>query len=1010
MNRRFDVFFLGAGRPATGSRPSALRDLGANSRALDWQLQSLARLDEPRIHFLGGYHVEEVIRQFPELLYTVVPNWEQQSILHTFLAAPVSIERPAFFCYSDTVFRRRIIDQVARTDADVVVVYDSQWQRRYADRDPDDLAQAEKFHLSKFGPDFTEVSPDADAVEFTGLLKLGPRAIEYVLELADESPGGSVMDLLRRMASTSLSFASIDADGHWAEFNSSRDIAHFVLGTKAETLRRIAPLLKSGTVGGQVTFSVGEWNDSRQAVLEKVQGSFSGTRLIVRSSSSAEDGWDQSNAGGFDSILDVDSDSAESLQSAIETVIASYQRSVTSETHEVLVQEFVSDVRCSGVIFARSLETGAPYYRINFDDTSSSTDTVTSGSSGFQRTVIVARDHIELAADLCPYLVPVLEAVQELESILAYDRLDIEFAVDSAGVVHIFQVRPIAVDHSDFELEDARFSDAIADSVRHFERLQQPTPFVVGASTAFGVMPDWNPAEIIGTRPKPLALSLYRHLITDEVWAAQRAEFGYRDVRPHPLIVSFAGQPYIDIRASLNSFTPRSVSESTATTLVDAYLSVLDQNPHFHDKLEFEVAFTVLSPTFDADVASRLVPHGVTSDQIEELREGLRRITQSAFGRLEADLEPIERLSHRRDLICEGQLDPLDKAVALIEDCRRFGTLAFSHAARAGFVAAIFLKGLVGRGAISEAERQKFLGGVKTVAGEFEDDARRVAAGDLSKSDFVRLYGHLRPGTYDLTVPAYWEAPEKYLFPKVLAADSHAPHDVEWTGVEAPEQVNRVFRELGLDLDVDQFFLYARRATEGREAAKFEFTRNLSRALDFVCEFGAEIGVDREALAFLRYEDLTALKTGALAVGSIREVIAQRRQDAAIARLAELPQLLFSAQDFFCFERAEAQPNFVTSESIEAGVVTGAAGVDHPQLEGRIVLIEQADPGCDWLFAHGIAGLITKYGGANSHMAIRAAELNLPAAIGVGDLLYEKLVGASMIRLDCDNCRIRRID
>ena len=37
------------------------------------------------------------------------------------------------------------------------------------------------------------------------------------------------------------------------------------------------------------------------------------------------------------------------------------------------------------------------------------------------------------------------------------------------------------------------------------------------------------------------------------------------------------------------------------------------------------------------------------------------------------------------------------------------------------------------------------------------------------------------------------------------------------------------------------------------------------------------------------------------------------------------------------------------------------------------------------------------YGGANSHMAIRAAEFNLPAAIGVGDVDTEELGLDSMI-------------
>ena len=35
-------------------------------------------------------------------------------------------------------------------------------------------------------------------------------------------------------------------------------------------------------------------------------------------------------------------------------------------------------------------------------------------------------------------------------------------------------------------------------------------------------MADWNPAEMIGTKPNPLAISLYSELITNETWAVQR--------------------------------------------------------------------------------------------------------------------------------------------------------------------------------------------------------------------------------------------------------------------------------------------------------------------------------------------------------------------------------------------------------------------------------------------------------------------------------------------------------
>ncbi|NQU58009.1 MAG: hypothetical protein HQ513_12305, partial [Rhodospirillales bacterium] len=70
-------------------------------------------------------------------------------------------------------------------------------------------------------------------------------------------------------------------------------------------------------------------------------------------------------------------------------------------------------------------------------------------------------------------------------------------------------------------------------------------------------------------------------------------------------------------------------------------------------------------------------------------------------------------------------------------------------------------------------------------------------------------------------------------------------------------------------------------------------------------------------------------------------------------------------------------------------------------LERRIVLIESADPGYDWIFSHDIAGLITQYGGANSHMAIRCAEFGLPAAIGCGEKLFDNLLSARVIELNC---------
>jgi phosphoenolpyruvate-protein kinase (PTS system EI component) len=127
-----------------------------------------------------------------------------------------------------------------------------------------------------------------------------------------------------------------------------------------------------------------------------------------------------------------------------------------------------------------------------------------------------------------------------------------------------------------------------------------------------------------------------------------------------------------------------------------------------------------------------------------------------------------------------------------------------------------------------------------------------------------------------------------------------------------------------------------------------------------------------------------------------------------VTELVDLPPLIKDVYDFYCFERLSSQPNFVTTKKTLANICVLESN-NIKDLTDKIILIPQADPGYDWLFGQKIAGLITKYGGANSHMAIRAAEIGLPAAIGVGEKLYEEISGMRSLELDCSSHIIREI-
>jgi hypothetical protein len=246
-------------------------------------------------------------------------------------------------------------------------------------------------------------------------------------------------------------------------------------------------------------------------------------------------------------------------------------------------------------------------------------------------------------------------------------------------------------------------------------------------------MPDWNPAEIIGRRPDLLAESTYRYLIMDETWARQRAEFGYRDVRPQPLMTCFAGQPYVDVRAVFNSFVPDGVSEELAEKLVEHYLDRLESNPKLHDKVEFEIAVTCLPFDFKSR-AEPLVEAGFSEAELSELREALREITLGAVERIESgqDIEQVERLESRFETLQDADLSPLRSARHLFEDCRRLGTLPFAHLARAAFVATSLLRSLERIGILSNDDVSRFRNSITTVAREFERDGYRVAEGGLS--------------------------------------------------------------------------------------------------------------------------------------------------------------------------------------------------------------------------------------------------------------------------------------
>jgi choline kinase len=1035
VRRTPTVVILGAGRPHRGTVPSALRRDRGGVPVLEWLLDAFAT-DPTGVVFVGGYGVDEVRARYPALDVVVPADWEGTGSAESLLAAvpaddgptgPVD-DRVLDVVYSDVLLRPALIEALrdASAGADVVVAWDSRWRERFPGRIADDLRAREKVvvldgRIVRSGVSIATAEADG---EFVGVVRLGPDALR-ALDAFRAGPDRAALQqeklsgVVQRLIDAGSRVVGVDVAGDWAEVDEPADIARFVLGTKADTLARLQRTVKAATIADQVTFTVGEWEQTRDVVTERISAAFAGRDIIVRSSTTHEDSFAASNAGGFTSVLGVRGRAA--VEAAVDRVIESYRIvDLPLSEQQVLVQPMVDGVALSGVVLTRTLDHGAPWRTIEYS-VGSDTETVTSGAAGDVRTVIARRDAdvtevllreraviAQLADDELRALGALLVAVEEVERLLGYDALDIEFAIDAAGEVHLLQVRPLVAAVAG-PSDDAAFVAASGRAHREWSEASVPPTHLPGAPRPmYGVMPDWNPAEIIGTAPGRLAVDLYRRLVTDEVWAEQRAGYGYRDVRPLPLLRIFAGRPYVDVRASFASFLPATLDDRSAARLLDASLERLAGDPALHDKVEFEVVPTCVDPDWQR-WDRRLTEEGFASEERATLRAALTRITVGAFDRVDSDRAAVAALEAETAVVVASRADPLERAADLLRVTARWGTLPFAHLARGAFIAVSLLRGAEAQGLLSGAAVTDFLGALRTAGHGLTEDARAVAVGASDWTAFVDRWGHLRPGTYDVTSPRYDADPERFLRPLVENASAGDPavrSDTSDPEVSARLKDHgdllRALALLGLPSGPEAVDRFLRGAIEGREWSKLAFTRPLSDAIECIATGWERRGVAREEIVDVPLEMLLPDRNGVvLAAAHVREAAQRGREERSVTSAMPFSPLICTESDLDVFVLSPGVPNFVGTSSVIAPVVELDEGADtSPEVRGRIVLIPRADPGFDWLFGHGIAGLVTLYGGANSHMAIRAAEFGLPAAIGVGPQQYSRLSGAVEMELD----------
>jgi len=773
-----------------------------------------------------------------------------------------------------------------------------------------------------------------------------------------------------------------------------------LFSSKANTLSFLKTQVRLSKIEYFQVITVKEWNECQKKILLNIKNNFS-NKIIIRSSAEGEDSFDKSEAGKFESILNLIPSKSFLVKNAINDVVKSYgHKDKISFKHQIIIQKQTLNSQTSGVIFSKTPENGSPYYVINYED-SNLTDTVTKGLVG--NTLKIYR---ETPLTLIPKKwKKLILAIQEIEKITKNDKLDIEFAITPTNII-IFQVRPLTMIKNNMTTNVKKaIHNEIIKNQKKITRLEKTFPST--KHLIFSNMADWNPAEIIGSHPNRLDYSLYDFLIMKDSWSKGRELLGYNNPKIC-LMEEFSGKPFVNVNASFLSLIPSNIGKNLQRRLINYYSKKLRENPYLHDKIEFEILFTCYDFNFKERIKD-LVKNGFTKRELITLKKNLIEFTNQLIKQtpkiIENTTQSLKSLEIQREINTKKSTNYRNKllqAEKLLKDCKKFGTIQFSAIARLAFVSRILLDGLPNISNVKSVQIEKFMNSISTPVTDFQNDLFNLKMKKMKKNQFLEKYGHLRPGTYDITINRYDKMPKFIESLKFLDGRKKSKPKSDIVNID------KILKNHGLNFEYISFFDFIKETISLRERSKFEFTKTLSDAIELIIESGIELGFTRNDLSNLSIVDILKyknMKKNELIFYWKKKIIKNEKYHNLSSHI-QLPPIFFSKNDLSVIQHYVAKPNFITSKKIISNTIF-LKNFDHlNKIESRIVMIENADPGFDWIFSKNPSGLITKFGGMASHMAIRCAELNLPAAIGCGEILFNQLKQSEKISLDCKNMDI----
>lgn len=234
-------------RPLTSDLPKCMLEI-QNKPMLHRALDTFRNLNISRSVVIGGYKVEKL--ELPDDCELIINDqFSENNILHSLAYARQAMQHAStvIVTYSDIVFTTPVVRQLMNGDgADITIVVDQDWRRRYEGRDQHPLAEAEGAHFDNTGRIqtirkglVTLHSNPNHCGEFIGMMKFTHKGQEIFWNLFDEvnnrfgledpfqrAPAwrlAYITDLLQELVDRDGSVQCSLIQGNWLEIDTLQD-------------------------------------------------------------------------------------------------------------------------------------------------------------------------------------------------------------------------------------------------------------------------------------------------------------------------------------------------------------------------------------------------------------------------------------------------------------------------------------------------------------------------------------------------------------------------------------------------------------------------------------------------------------------------------------------------------------------------------------------------------------------------------------------------------------------